>query len=313
MTMIRRILPEKRRPQLRELVTSGRLVRAIEAHSGISALVSSETTGSSNGHEGRSFDALWLSSLTSSAARALPDMELYALERRIELIDEVLNASPKPLIVDGDTGGEETAFEYLCARLENMGVSAVVIEDKQHPKRNSLSLQSRHVLEEPAVFGKKLRRGRNALLSTDFMIFARLESLIAGETVRDALERAKVYLDNGAHGVMIHSKDRQPDSIFDFLHRYRNAANHSQPVICVPTTYNNVRAEMLHERGANIVIHANHLLRAAHFAMRQVCRSILDNDRSMEVDNSITPVSEIFLEVGYDAALERETQGAAGR
>lgn len=309
MTIAHRILPEKRRAQLRELLSSGRLVRAIEAHNGMSALVSSETTGTGNGREGRSFDALWLSSLTSSAARALPDMELYALERRMELVDEVLNASSKPLIVDGDTGGDDTAFEYLCTRLESMGASAVVVEDKQHPKRNSLSQQSTHILEEPAVFGRKLRRGRNALLSDDFMIFARLESLIAGETVSDALGRAIIYLDHGAHGVMIHSKDRKPDSIFEFLERYRNAG-HQQPVICVPTTYNNVRADDLHERGADIVIHANHLLRAAHFAMRQVCRSILDNDRSMEVDNSITPVSEIFRDVGYDAALAREAQSS---
>lgn len=312
MTMANRILPETRRAQLRQLLESGSLVRAIEAHSGISALISSETASAPNGHVGRSFDALWLSSLTSSAARGLPDMELYALERRVELVDEILNATSKPLIVDGDTGGDEAAFEYLCARLEVAGVSAVVVEDKQHPKRNSLSLNSTHVLEEPAVFGRKLRRGRDVLLSADFMIFARLESLIAGETVDDALNRAAIYLDHGAHGVMIHSKERKPDGVFEFLERFRDAGNR-QPVICVPTTYNDVPAEELKARGASIVIHANHLIRAAHFAMRQVCLSILDNDRSREVDNLITPVAEIFRTVGYDAALERESQNLIKR
>lgn len=312
MTVANHILPETRRPRLFELLSSGQLVRAIEAHSGISALVSSETKGKDGTMPSREFDALWLSSLTSSAARGLPDMELYALERRIELIDEILNASAKPVIVDGDTGGEETAFEYLCVRLEIMGVSAVVVEDKRHPKRNSLSLQSSHVLEDPAIFGKKIRRAREAVLSPEFMIFARLESLIAGGTVDDALDRAEVYLDHGAHGVMIHSKDRKPDSIYEFLERFR-AAGYTQPVICVPTTYNNVPAQELHQRGASIIIHANQLLRAAHFAMRQVCQSILDNDRSMEVDNVITPVAEIFRAVGYDAALQREAQAAPSK
>jgi phosphoenolpyruvate phosphomutase len=312
MTMAHRILPETRRAQLRQRIEAGKLVRAIEAHSGISALVSSEMTSTEEGSAGRSFDALWLSSLSSSAARGLPDMELYALERRLELVEEILHASAKPLIVDGDTGGDEAAFEYLCARLEVAGVSAVVIEDKQHPKRNSLSSKSSHILEEPAVFGRKIRRGRGVLLSTDFMIFARLESLIAGETVDDALRRAAIYIEHGAHGVMIHSKDRSPDAVFEFLERFR-AAGFRQPVICVPTTYNDVPAEELSGRGANIVIHANHLLRAAHLAMRQVCRSILDNDRSLEADNVISPVAEIFRVVGYDAALERESQSLINR
>ena len=312
MTLIHRILPETRRARLRQLIESGNLVRTIEAHSGISALVSSEMTSTNHGATGRSFDALWLSSLSSSAARGLPDMELYALERRLELVEEILHATAKPVIVDGDTGGDETAFEYLCARLEVAGVSAVVIEDKQHPKRNSLSSKSAHVLENPAVFGRKIRRGRDALLSPDFMIFARLESLIAGETVDDALRRAAIYLDHGAHGVMIHSKDRQPHAVFEFLDRFRDGG-FKQPVICVPTTYNDVPAEELKSRGASIVIHANHMLRAAHLAMTQVCRSILDNDRSLEADNIISPVAEIFRVVGYDAALERESQSLVSR
>ena len=312
MTMAHRILPETRRAQLRQRIESGNLVRAIEAHSGISALVSSEMTSTENGSAGRCFDALWLSSLSSSAARGLPDMELYALERRLELIEEILRASAKPLIVDGDTGGDEAAFEYLCAHLEVAGVSAVVIEDKQHPKRNSLSSKSSHVLEDPAVFGRKIRRGRDVLLSSDFMIFARLESLIAGEAVDDALRRAAIYIEHGAHGVMIHSKDRKPDGVFEFLERFR-AAGFGQPVICVPTTYNDIPAEELSSRGASIIIHANHLLRAAHLAMQQVCRSILDNDRSLEADNVISPVAEIFRVVGYDAALERESQSLINR
>jgi phosphoenolpyruvate phosphomutase len=166
------------------------------------------------------FDGIWISSLTSSAARGLPDMEMYILERRLELIEEVSNVSDRAIVVDGDTGGDASMFEYLCVRLEAMGISCVVIEDKQHPKRNSLSSKSSHVLEDPLVFAAKIRRAKAVLKSADFLIFARLESLIAGNSVDDALERAAIYLAAGVDGIMIHSKSESPDAIFEFLTRY---------------------------------------------------------------------------------------------
>ena len=298
-------LPESRRPKLRSLVQSGAPIRAIEVHSGLSAMVCSQAVGPAGLGPSAQFDAFWVSSLTGSASRGLPDMEMYAVERRLELVDEVCHATTRPIIVDGDTGGEATALEYLSVRLEAMGVSAVVVEDKQHPKRNSLSLDSSHVLEQPDLFAAKIRRARRALRSDSFMIFARLESLIAGETVEDALRRAEIYVAAGAHGVMIHSKDKDAGPIFEFLDRFRRLG-YTEPVICVPTTYNSVRAQELFDRGAQIVIHANHMLRAAHFAMRQACETILANDRTLELDNMCTPVTELFRLVGYDAALQRE-------
>jgi phosphoenolpyruvate phosphomutase len=309
MTLQHHVLPEQRRAYLRSRLQSGANLRLIEAHSGLSALVAADAKLADSANGSTQFDGIWISSLTSSAARGLPDMEMYILERRLELVEEVSHVSDRAIVVDGDTGGDASTFEYLCARLEAMGISCVVIEDKQHPKRNSLSSKSSHLLEDPLVFAAKIRRAKAVLKSADFLIFARLESLIAGNSVDDALERAAIYLAAGVDGIMIHSKSASPDAIFEFLTRYHamNAGTGLQrPVMCVPTTYNMVTARELFERGVRIVVHANHLLRASHFAMRQVCEEILRHDRSLEVDNVCTPVSEIFNAVGYDAALARE-------
>ena len=304
------ILPEARRGMLKAtLQEPGRPLRIIEAHNGLSAKIGEAATVSQDGKSQLGFDGLWVSSLTCSAAHGLPDMEIYALERRIESIEEILHATTKPIIVDGDTGGESIAFDYLCRRLESLGISAVVIEDKKHPKRNSLSLESSHVLEDPFVFGRKIQRAKDTLNTDNFMIFARLESLIAGQGIEDAIKRARIYLDSGADGVMIHSKEKVPDQIFDFLRRYNQLypdASQRKPVICVPTTYNHISAEVLFSKGVRIVIHANHLLRAAHYAMTKTCESILRADHSSVVDNYCTSVKDIFKFVGYDDALAKD-------
>jgi phosphoenolpyruvate phosphomutase len=314
MSLAHSVLPEQRRPQLRTRLAEGRNLRLIEAHSGLSALVGG-TAQLSTGVDALEFDGLWVSSLTSSAARGLPDMEMHIVERRLELIEEIAAVTGKIIVVDGDTGGDTETFAYLCARLEAIGVSAVVIEDKQHPKRNSLSLSSEHVLEEPARFADKIRATKPLLRSPDFQIFARLESLIAGESVADALARARTYLLGGADGIMIHSKSRDPGSIYEFLRDYRTLCaglGIDRPVMCVPTTYNSVTAQSLFDHGARIVVHANHMLRAAHFAMLQVCEQILKHDRTLEVDNICTPVPDLFRIVGYDDALVRERQRLGG-
>ncbi len=315
MTLAYRVLAEHRRPHLRERLVAGHNLRLIEAHSGLSALVGGTTQLALSDKAAVEFDGLWISSLTSSASRGLPDMEMYILERRLELIEEIINVTSKIVIVDGDTGGDPTMFEYLCSRLEAMGVCAIVIEDKQHPKRNSLSQNSTHVLEEPGRFAEKIRFTKPLLKSRDFLIFARLESLIAGHGVEDALHRARIYLLGGADGIMIHSKSRDPESIYQFLEGYRALCEElrmNRPIMCVPTTYNMVTAQELFDRGARIVVHANHMLRAAHFAMRNVCEQILRNDRTLEVDNVCTPVSELFRIVGYNDALSREQRRSIG-
>lgn len=316
MTLANHVLPDQRRGLLAHRLKSGDNLRLIEAHSGLSALIAASSKVVADREEPVEFDGIWISSLTCSASRGLPDMEMYIVERRLELIEEIVQVTDKIIVVDGDTGSEPTTFEYFCARLEALGACCVVIEDKQHPKRNSLSLNSEHVLEEPAVFANKVRRAKSVLKSDEFLVFARLESLIAGGSVEDALQRAAVYLDAGADGIMIHSKSRSPDAIFEFLERYGamfNGCRTPPPVMAVPTTYNSVTARQLFERGVRVVTHANHLLRASHFAMRRVCDAILRHDRTLEVDNVCTPVSELFSIVGYDAALAREQSHAHHR
>ena len=252
--MRRTPLPEARRGQLHELLGQGRCIRAVEAHSGLSALVASGATCRDDDGRVVQFDAIWSSSLTISAAQGLPDCELDGIERRLDIIQEVLHATDRPVIVDGDTGGEPVNFAHVCARLERMGASAVVVEDKQHPKRNSL-IDAAHHLADPDEFAAKIRLGRSVLQSDDFIVFARLESLIAGADVDDALARAETYLLAGADGVMIHSKARDPEPVFAFLDGYRDLSarlGFRRPVICVPTAYNAVTADALHARGANI-------------------------------------------------------------
>ncbi|HCN61930.1 MAG TPA: hypothetical protein DIT33_00850 [Pseudomonas sp.] len=300
MSLAHRVLPEQRRPMLRHLLTAGHGIRVIEAHSGLSALIGSETCLASG--EALQFDALWVSSLTSSAAQGLPDIELYLLERRIALIEDICQVSSKPIIVDGDTGGDAANLRYLVARLEAMGVSALVIEDKLSPKRNSLCSQSSHLLEDPRRFAQKISDAQTARLTSDFMVFARIESLIAGETVEDALARARSYVEAGASGLMIHCKDQTPRRVIEFLHRLR-AHGFEHPVICVPTTYNNLSARQLFVHGASIVVYANHLLRAAHFAMCEVCKELLRNDKAAEVEKCCTSVDELLRLVGYEALV----------
>jgi phosphoenolpyruvate phosphomutase len=231
------------------------------------------------------------------------------MERRLETIEEIINVTNKPLIVDGDTGGEAVNFEYFCSRLELMGVSAVIIEDKKYPKRNSLSTETTHTLEDTEVFANKIQRGRKVLLSQDFMIFARLESLIANQSIDDALARARIYLLAGVDGLMIHSKKRTIDEVRSFLEGYQALSaelGFRKPVVCVPTTYNAVTDEELFRYGVDVVIHANHLLRAAHHAMQRVCHTILKNGRSLEADELCTPVSHIFEFVGFNDVVARD-------
>lgn len=309
MSLKHRILPDERRSRLKTMLQNFCGLRFIEAHNGLSAIVANTIYLSTENNSRMEFDGLWVSSLTSSASKGLPDIELSSMERRLETIEEIINVTQKPVIIDGDTGGEAVNFEYFCSRLELMGVSAVVIEDKQYPKRNSLSKEAQHILEDPEVFANKIRRARSILLSNDFMIFARIESLVANQSVENALARARTYLLAGADGIMIHSNEQTIDKVRSFLDGYRNLCNQlsfRKPIICVPTTYNSVTDEELFQYGADIVIYANHLLRAAHLAMQRVCETILRNNRSLEADRLCTPVSQLFEVVGFNDVIARE-------
>lgn len=250
------------------------------------------------------FDAIWVSSLTSSAAQGLPDTEMYLIERRLDVVREICFASLKPVIVDADTGGDVANLSYLIHRLEDAGASAVVIEDKRWPKRNSLS-SARHMMERPAAFVQKIRRAKAAATSMEMLIFARLESLNAGLPVSDALERAALYEAAGADGIMIHSRAPDPDEVFEFIAKFNRVERSGRRpyLMCVPTTYNSVSATDLFRRGVNIVIYANHLLRAAHLAMYRVCDGILANDRSFEIESLCSPVSTLLDEVAHSEVV----------
>jgi len=314
MTLHNNILPEDRRGKLKALLAEGKLVRVLEAHNGLSGIVADHARieGTSNGETvTREFDAIWESSLTDSASKGHPDIEVISFDSRLHTINEILTVTQKPMIVDGDTGGDPNTFEYMVSKMERVGVSAVIIEDKVFPKRNSLEAGTSQVLQEPEVFAQKIKRGKKVQATDEFMVIARIEGLIAGTGMEDALNRARIYLQAGVDGIMIHSKSKQPDEIMEFAGKYQSLLKElemGKPLVCVPTTYNNILEEELQAAGFQIIIYANHFLRAAYKTMRDTAKSILSNQRSLEADPLCAPVREIFDAVGFLDVKEKDQQ-----
>lgn len=302
------ITPGKRLRLLKEILHEKGLVRIIEAHNGISALVGDRANLQSHG-EIIEYDGFWESSLTDSASKGLPDVEIVGLDSRIATINEIMEVSRKPVIVDGDTGKSPMEFEFMVRRLERLGVSAVIIEDKVFPKRNSLDLSARQTLEEPELFAQKIRRGKKEALTDDFMVIARLESLIAGTGLADALDRAETYIRAGVDGIIVHSHKDSPDEILAFAEAYQPLCQKLgiRPLLgCIPTTYNLITDLELADHGFNIVIHANHLLRSSYKAMEETASSILAHDRSFEAELLCAPTSKIFDVVGLNQVTNQD-------
>jgi 2-methylisocitrate lyase-like PEP mutase family enzyme len=302
MHLARPCLPELRRPRLRAALRDERLLRAIECHNPLSAMLGAAAEGAA----GQRFDALWASGFSNATAMGLPDAELSLLERRLDSIADIAAVTSLPIVVDADTGGDELAFSCLCRRMESLGASALVIEDKTGAKRTSLAASVRHQMEDPRAFVGKIAGAKSAMLSGDVMIFARIESLIAGVGLADALARAEMYLAGAPDGLVIHSKDRTGREVLDFMDGYRVLEQRlgiRKPLVLIPTAYNHLTGAELHARGASIVIHANHMVRAAFGAMKQTARSLLDHDRSLEADAICAPVTELFDAVGVDLDL----------
>ena len=313
MSIENRIKPWERLSGLRECISRKGFARILEAHSGLSGLVVENARVQMNGRV-IEYDGIWESSLTDSATKGLPDASIVGNDSRARTIDEILSVTTKPIIVDGDTGGEASQFEYMVKNLERLGVSAVIIEDKVFPKRNSLDGSASQELEDPLVFAQKIRAGREVVIGDDFMVIARLESLIADAGLEDALERAELYIEAGADGLMVHSSDRRPDDVLAFAKAYEALCRRMgcRPVlVSVPTTYNTVSDAELVACGFNIIIHANHLLRAAYKAMNHAARIILESGRSLEVDPLCAPVGEIFATVGLDRINRKDRERAA--
>lgn len=291
--------PDIRRAKLRKMLKLKPYIRVMEASNGLSGLIVENVKAECEG-EVKEYDAMWVSSLCDSSFKGKPDIELVDLTSRINTINEIIEVTTKPIILDGDTGGRIEHFVYNIKTLERLGVSAVIIEDKTGLKQNSLfGTDAVQTLDDPHEFAKKINAGKQAQLTRDFMIIARLESLIAGAGIDDALERAKIYIDAGADAIMIHSKEKDGREIADFLKRFREFAL-GIPVVLVPTSYNHFTEAELHEMGGNIIIYANHLLRSAYPAMLHTAEKILKYGRSKEVDQECMSIKEVLSLIPED-------------
>lgn len=286
-------MPEFRRKRLRQVLGMRPIVKALEVHSGLTGLIAEKTMVTTEDGLDQ-FDAMWISSLCDSTAKGKPDIELVDMSSRIRTIDDVLDVTTKPIILDGDTGGLIEHFVYNVRTLERMGVSAVIIEDKTGLKKNSLfGTEVEQTQDTIENFSAKIRAGKSVLRTDDFMIIARIESLILERGMEDALARAFAYVEAGADGIMIHSRKKEPSEILDFCCRFRRQ-DRDTPIVVVPTSFNSITEEELAEAGVNIVIYANQLTRSAFPAMQGVAVDILKNHRALEVDERLMPFKDII-------------------
>ncbi len=287
------MMPEYRRKRLRGLLDICPIVKVIEAHSGLTGLIAEKTVVENNGKLDQ-FDAMWVSSLCDSTDRGKPDIELVELSSRLRTINDIMEVTTKPIILDGDTGGLAEHFVYNVRTLERVGVSAIIIEDKTGLKKNSLfGAEVEQTQDSIENFSAKIAAGKKAQLTDDFMIIARIESLLLEQGLEDALERAHAFAKAGADGIMIHSRKKDPTEIFAFCDRFR-ADDAATPLVVVPTSFNAVTEEELASHGVNIVIYANQLIRAAFPAMEKAAETILRSHRALEADEMLMPFQEII-------------------
>ncbi len=288
------VTPQARLSSLRRLISAKPIVRILESHNGLTGLIAEHTSMEVNGQH-REFDGMWASSLTDSTSKGKPDIEAVDLTTRLHDLNDTLEVTTKPVIYDGDTGGKVEHFVFTVRTLERLGISAVIIEDKVGLKQNSLfgtdAVQTQDTIEG---FCNKIKTGKDAQITRDFMIISRCESLIAGKSVDDALERCHAYVAAGADGVMIHSKNKDGMDIKEFCRRFREKDDHT-PIVAVPTTYNQFTEEELAEWGINVVIYANHMLRSAYPAMVKCAERILETSRSLEASEEYCmPIKQIL-------------------
>ena len=282
--------PDIRRSRLKRLLEAKPVIRIMESHNALSGLII-ENVKSDNSLE---YDGMWSSSLTDSTSKGKPDIEAVDVSTRINTINEIFEVTTKPMIYDADTGGIAEHFSFTVRTLERTGISAVIIEDKTGLKKNSLFgndvAQTQDTIEN---FCQKIQTGKKAQVTKDFMIIARIESLILEKGIDDAITRAKAYIEAGADGIMIHSRQKSPDEVIEFCRQLR-VYNEHIPIVAVPTSYNEITALELSQAGVNIIIYANHMLRAAYPGMMSVAKSILNNDRSLEAEESLLSIKEIL-------------------
>lgn len=286
-------MPEYRRKRLKQLIEIRPIVKAMEVHDGLTGLIVEKTVVESN-EELDQFDAMWISSLCDSTAKGKPDIELVDMTSRFRTIDDVTEVTTKPIIFDGDTGGLTEHFVYTVRTLEKMGVSAIIIEDKTGLKKNSLfGTEVQQTQDTIENFSAKISAGKQAQLTDDFMIIARIESLILEQGMEDALKRAEAFVNAGADGIMIHSRRKEPDEILEFCDKFR-IKDKKTPIVVVPSSFNTITEEELAAHGVNIVIYANQLTRSAFPAMQKTAEDILKYHRAKEVDDRLMSIKQII-------------------
>ncbi len=287
------ITPENRLKMLRRLIRSKPVVRILESHSGLTGLIV-ENVKVNKDNKIYEFDGMWSSSLTDSTSKGKPDIEAVDITTRLHGLTDSLECTTKPIIYDGDTGGKIEHFVFTVRTLERNGVSAIIIEDKTGLKKNSLfGTDVNQTQDTIEAFSNKIKAGKNAQITDDFMIIARIESLILKKGMKDALKRADAYINSGVDGIMIHSKEKDGLEIKDFCKKFR-LKHDSVPLIVVPSTFNKITEGELIQWGVNVVIYANHMLRASYPAMLNVAKSILENNRSYESKDLCMPIKEIL-------------------
>jgi phosphoenolpyruvate phosphomutase len=286
-------IPDFRRGRLRKLLGMKKTISIIEAHSGITGLIAERTTVLSDG-KAYQFDGMWVSSLCDSTVKGKPDIELVDMSSRLRTIDDIMEVTTKPIILDGDTGGQIEHFIYNVHTLERIGVSAIIIEDKTGLKRNSLfGTEVEQTQDTIENFCSKIAAGIRTRKTKEFMIIARIESLILERGMDDALTRAFAYVKAGADGIMIHSRKKDPDEIFEFCEKFR-AVDKATYIVVVPTSFNEVTEEEFEKRGVNIVIYANHLTRSSIPSMQRTAECILTNHRGKEADEMCMSIKDIL-------------------
>jgi phosphoenolpyruvate phosphomutase / 2-hydroxyethylphosphonate cytidylyltransferase len=287
------ITTANRSSRLKNLIKNKEVVLILEAHNALSALIAENTVVERNG-KNVSFDGIWSSSLTDSTARGKPDIEAVDITSRINTVNDIFEVTTKPMIFDADTGGKIEHFEFTVKSLERTGVSAVIIEDKTGLKKNSLfGTDVEQTQDSIENFCKKIKAGKASQLSDDFMVIARIESLILDAGMDDALIRAGAYVDAGADGIMIHSRHKDPSEIKEFVAKFRSR-DEITPIVVVPTSFNSVTVEEFSEMKVNVIISANHMLRAAYPSMLKVANSILENGRSLEAEPDCMSIKDIL-------------------
>ena len=285
--------PEIRKSTLKRLLMAKSIIRIIETHSPISALIA-ENAKEIVDNKLHQFDGFWSSSLTDSTEMGKPDIEAISISNRLDNINNIFDVTTKPLIMDADTGGKAEHFELNVKTMERLGISAVIIEDKTGLKKNSLlGEEVPQTQENIETFCEKIAAGKRSSISKDFLIIARIESFILGKGLDDALERGRAYVKAGVDAIMIHSREKSPEEIFSFSRVFKTEFPEI-PLVCVPTSYSQVKEKELINNGFNIVIYANHLLRASYPAMKKVAHKILKNERSLEVEDEIISIKEIL-------------------